>query len=92
MVLAAKGRDGGRDNSQKVAQDLARDAAREQLKPLLDAACSRLASVLHRAFDVAIEAQQPGKGAEPDLLHGNAPTREGACQRSLCFLRSLCLT
>lgn len=58
-LLALRGR-GVRDAGERVARDLARQAASEQLQPLLEAACGRLASVLHRAFDIAMEVQQRG--------------------------------
>ena len=61
MLLAVKGRIGG-SSCKKVAQDLSRDAAREQLKPLLETACARLASVLARSFDIAVEQEQLTKG------------------------------
>ena len=64
MLLAVKGR-GAPSSGAKVAQDLARDAAREQLKPLLETACGRLASVLHRAFEIAVEQEQLNAGACP---------------------------
>ena len=62
MLLAVRARGGSGGSTEHVAHGLARDAAREQLRPLLDAACARLASVLHRAFDIAVEAQQLSKG------------------------------
>lgn len=61
MLLAVKGRSGG-SSCKKVAQDLSRDAAREQLKPLLETACARLAAVLGRSFDIAVEQEQLTKG------------------------------
>ena len=61
MLLAVRGRNGG-SSCKKVAQDLSRDAAREQLKPLLETACARLASVLTRSFDIAVEQEQLTKG------------------------------
>jgi len=61
MLLAVRGRGGG-GGGEKVAIDLARDAAREQLKPLMETACSRLASVLHRSFEIAVDAQQFSSG------------------------------
>ena len=61
MLLAVKGR-GSVSSGEKVAQDLARDAAREQLKPMLETACSRLASVLYHSFNVAVEHQQSSAG------------------------------
>ena len=63
MLLAVRGRSGG-SSCKKVAQDLSRDAAREQLKPLLETACARLASVLVRSFDIAVEQEQTTK-SEP---------------------------
>lgn len=66
MLLAVKGR-GAASSREKVAQDLARDAAREQLKPLLETACGRLASVLHRSFDIAVEQEQTTTSEIPSL-------------------------
>ena len=61
MLLAVKSR-GGSDFGDRVAQNLARETAREQLQPLFATACSRLAAVLHRAFDIASELQALSPG------------------------------
>lgn len=64
MLLAVRGR-GAVSSGEKVAQDLAKDAAREQLKPMLETACARLASVLYHSYNIAAEHQQGSAG----LLH-----------------------
>lgn len=66
MLLAVRGR-AGASSGDKVSLDLARDAAREQLKPLLETACARLASVLHRAFHIAVEQEQSTASEEPHM-------------------------
>lgn len=57
MLLASKGR-GASGGPAHTAQDLARNIARELLGPLLETACSRLASLLRHAFDIAADSQQ----------------------------------
>ena len=57
VLLASKGR-GASGGSAHTAQDLARSIARELLGPLLETACSRLASLLRHAFDIAADSQQ----------------------------------
>ena len=56
VLLASKGR-GASGDSVHTAQDLARSIARELLGPLLETACSRLASLLRHAFDIAADSQ-----------------------------------
>jgi len=65
VLLASKGR-GAAGGPAHTAQDLARSIARELLRPLLDTACCRLASLLRHAFDIAADSQQ--------LLQGEALT------------------
>ena len=69
MLLAVKGRNGG-GSCKKVAQDLSRDAAREQLRPLLETACARLVSVLHRSFDIAVDQEQTTTSEPLHLVTG----------------------
>ena len=57
VLLASKGR-GAAGGPAHTAQDLARSIARELLGPLLETACSRLASLLRHAFDIAADSQQ----------------------------------
>ena len=57
VLLASKGR-GASGGPAHTAQDLARSIARELLGPLLDTACSRLASLLRHTFDIAADSQQ----------------------------------
>lgn len=57
VLLASKGR-GASGGPAHTAQDLARNIARELLGPLLETACSRLASLLRHAFDIAADSQQ----------------------------------
>lgn len=62
VLLASKGR-GASGGPAHTAQDLARTIARELLGPLLETACSRLASLLRHAFDIAADSQQLLQGA-----------------------------
>ena len=69
VLLASKGR-GPAGGPAHTAQDLARSIARELLGPLLDTACSRLASLLRHTFDIAADSQQLLQGTSfvPDLI------------------------
>lgn len=61
-VLLAHKVKGGSDGCHRASQDIARGAARELLGPLLDTACARLACVLRRAFDIAVDTQTLTQG------------------------------
>ena len=63
VLLASKGR-GASGGSAHTAQDLARSIAKELLGPLLETACSRLASLLRHAFDIAADSQQLLQGTQ----------------------------
>ena len=65
-LLASKGR-GAAGGPAHTAQDLSRSIARELLGPLLDTACSRLASLLRHAFDIAADSQQLLQGKEMNV-------------------------
>ncbi|KAJ9518938.1 hypothetical protein QJQ45_026218 [Haematococcus lacustris] len=54
LLLAYKGRSAYMASS-RAAEDIARQMAREVLGPLLDMACARLAFVLRRMFDIAVD-------------------------------------
>lgn len=67
VLLASKGR-GASGGPAHTAQDLARNIARELLGPLLETACSRLASLLRHAFDIAADSQQLLQDPSHDTL------------------------
>lgn len=67
VLLASKGRATG--GAAHTAQGLARSIARELLGPLLETACSRLASLLRHAFDIAAESQAILQGHQLHALH-----------------------
>lgn len=73
VLLATKGRASG--GAAHTAQGLARSIARELLGPLLETACSRLASLLRHAFDIAAESQQ--------ILQGQVYALHCACMLPL---------
>ena len=77
VLLATKGRASG--GEAHTAQGLARSIARELLGPLLETACSRLASLLRHAFDIAAEIQQ--------ILQGQLCAWSCACILSLFSMR-----
>lgn len=54
ILLAHAGRGGSRGITEAAAE-IARAAARSWLSPLLDTACDRLAFVLRKLFDIAVE-------------------------------------
>ncbi len=62
MLLAYKGKN-NHGGAARAAEDIARQTARELLGPLLDTACSRLALVIRRVFDIAVERTASGAGA-----------------------------
>lgn len=54
ILLAHRGRSRFGGGGQ-AAEEIARATAREYLGPLLDAACARLAFILHQLFNIAVE-------------------------------------
>ena len=80
VLLASKGRATG--GAAHTAQGLARSIARELLGPLLQTACSRLASLLRHAFDIAAESQQILQGY---LLASHPQSNDIGCKlATLC--------
>jgi hypothetical protein len=59
VLLAYKGKN-NHGGAARAAEDIARQTARELLGPLLDTACSRLALVIRRVFDIAVECSAAG--------------------------------
>jgi hypothetical protein len=57
ILLAANGQ-GQAQAEARAAQDIAAAAAKQLIGPLLNAACTRLASIIRRCYDIAAELQQ----------------------------------
>eukprot|EP00884_Botryococcus_braunii_P011386 jgi/Botrbrau1/20248/Bobra.31_1s0037.1 len=57
ILLAATGQ-GQAHAEARAAQDIAAAAAKQLIGPLLDAACTRLSSIIRRCYDIAAELQQ----------------------------------
>lgn len=72
VLMALKLRGGAVDGAATAAQDIARSSAREALAPLMDAAAARLAAILRRTFDLALDTLStfPGKAARRAARQG----------------------
>jgi hypothetical protein len=89
VLLAYKGKH-NHGGAARAAEDIARQMARELLGPLLDCACSRLALVVRRVFDIAAERSVAAAGARVRLrrrLRRRLPLAGVAVSAGVCVLR-----